>query len=90
MALSVDASFRKVKVGDDKAIYAYVREKGGRKILVILNLSKSEQAISVTDKSLWGTAYNVFSGANDQLTNKEWKMGPWGYAVYEYAPANAN
>jgi glycosidase len=30
-ALSPDASFKKVSVGDDKAIYAFVREKSGKK-----------------------------------------------------------
>jgi alpha-amylase len=90
IALSADALFRKVKVGDDKAIYSYVREKGGRKILVILNFSKSEQNIAVTDISLLGTAYNVFMGTNEQLTDKERKIEPWGYAVYEYISLNAN
>ena len=41
--------FKKVNVGDDKAIYAYVREGGGKKIFVILNLSAKEQTIKVTD-----------------------------------------
>src|SRR5262249_13744374 len=37
-ALSVDASFEKIKAGDDKAIYAFTREKNDNKIFVILNL----------------------------------------------------
>jgi alpha-amylase len=84
VALAADASFRKVIVGDEKAIYAYVREKDGKKILVILNLSKTAQAIKVKDKDLLGKPYNVFIGKAEELTDKEWKMEPWGYAVYEY------
>ena len=42
-ALAANATFKKVNVGDDKAIYAYTREGGGKKILVILNLSNNEQ-----------------------------------------------
>jgi glycosidase len=85
IALAADASFRKVAIGDDKALYAYVREKEGRKIFVILNLSKTEQTIKVADKDLLGNPYNVFTGTNEALTDKEWKIEPWGYVVYEYS-----
>ena len=83
-ALAADASFKKINVGDDKALYAYVREKDGKKIFVILNLSKKGQTITVTDKDLQGSPYNVFMGTNEALTGKPWKIEPWGYVVYEY------
>jgi alpha-amylase len=83
-ALSADASFKKVSVGDDKALYAYVREKDGKKIFVILNLSAAEQTITVKDKDLLGTPYNVFMGNNEPLTEKAWKIEPWGFVIYEY------
>lgn len=88
VALAADAAFRKIKAGDDKAVYAYVREKAGKKILVILNLSKKEQAITITDKDLQGNPYNVFMGTNEPLTEKEWKIEPWGYVIYEYTPVD--
>ncbi|MCB9056046.1 MAG: hypothetical protein H6549_09295 [Chitinophagales bacterium] len=84
VALAVDASFKKINVGDENALYAYVRKKGGKKIFVILNFSDKEQTVKVTDKSLLGNPYNVFMGTNEELSNKEWKMEPWGYVVYEY------
>ncbi len=59
-ALATDASFRKVSVGDDKALYAYVREKGKDKVLVILNLSNKEQTISIKDSTLVGNPMNLF------------------------------
>ena len=83
-ALASDASFKKVNIGDPKALYAYLREKEGKRVLVILNLSKKEQTIKVTDKSLHGDPYNVFMGTNEPLSDKEWKIEPWGYVVYEY------
>jgi alpha-amylase len=83
-ALAADANFKKTNAGNDKAIYAYVREADGKKIMVILNLSPKEQKIKITDPGLLGNAYNVFMGTNERLTNKEWKIEPWGYAVYEY------
>jgi len=83
-ALSPDAVFKKLNIGDEKAIYAFVREKSGKKILVILNLSSKEQSVAVTDKSLTGKPFNVFSGSKEQLSGKPWMIEPWGYAVYEY------
>ncbi|RZL04564.1 MAG: DUF3459 domain-containing protein, partial [Hymenobacter sp.] len=58
-ALAADASFRKVKVGDERAVYAYVREKAGKKVLVILNLSAKPQTITVQEKALQGKPYNL-------------------------------
>ena len=83
-ALSADAAFRKVNVGDSAAIYAYVREKSGKRVLVILNLSANEQEITVADKSLRGNPYNLFMGNKEQLRETPWKIEPWGYVVYEY------
>ena len=83
-ALSADATFRKVNVGDEKSLYAYVRQKGSQRIFVILNFSTSEQTITINDNSLLGNPFNVFSESNETLTQKSWKMKPWGYVVYEY------
>lgn len=83
-ALAADASFKKVVVGDEKALYAYTREKNGKKVFVILNLSAKEQTIKVTDPSLHGKPYNVFMYTNEPLTDAEWKIEPWGYVVYVY------
>jgi glycosidase len=83
-ALAADASFKKIVVGDEKALYAYTREKNGKKVFVILNLSPKEQTIKVTDASLHGKPYNVFMYTNEPLTDAEWKIEPWGYVVYVY------
>lgn len=84
VALSSDASFRKVQVGNKKCIYSYVRQKNGKKVFVILNLSPKEQTITVNDKSLLGNPYNIFMRQHELLSNKPWKIEAWGYAVYEY------
>ena len=83
-ALAADASFRKVSVGDERAVYAYVREKDGHKVLVILNLSAKPQTIVVKEPGLQGTPYNLFMYTNEPLTAKPWQVDPWGYVVYEY------
>lgn len=83
-ALAVDASYKKINAGDPKAVYAYKREKDGKKVLVILNLSKAAQKIKITDKDLHGNPYNLFMGTNEPLADREWQIEPWGYVVYEY------
>jgi glycosidase len=84
-ALATDASFRKVSVGDDKALYAYVREKGKSKVLVILNLSAKEQTITIKDNSLVGEPMNLFLGAKEPFKlNHSFNIEPWGYIVCEY------
>jgi len=83
-ALAADASFKKINAGDPKAVYSFVREKDGKKVFIILNLSNTQQKIKVKDKDLQGNPYNVFKGTNEPLSDKEWKIEPWGYVVYEY------
>ena len=83
-ALSANTSFKKVLVGDEKAVYAYVREKGNKKVFVILNFSGIEQSVSLKESSLLGKAYNVFEEKEVFLNAKERKIKPWGYEIYEY------
>jgi glycosidase len=83
-ALAANAVFRKVSLGDEKAIYAYIRQKGTNRILVILNLSDKEQTISIKEKGLSGKPYNVFMGRREPLGTAPWKLEAWGYAVYVY------
>lgn len=82
-ALAADASFTKVSAGNDEAVYAFTRQKGENKILVILNLSPDEQEIAVKDAALHGTHYNVFMYTKEPLTEQPWKLEPWGYVIYE-------
>jgi len=84
LALAADASFKKLIVGNDKAVYSFVREANGKKILVITNLSSKEQSIKINEGSLYGNPYNLFMGRNETLDGHEWKLEPWGYVVYVY------
>ena len=83
-ALAANAAFKRINAGDSSAIYAYSREAGGKKILVMLNLSAKEQVVKLTDPSLYGEPYNVFMKGKEKLSDKEWKMPAWGYKVYVY------
>jgi glycosidase len=83
-ALAANAGFRKVAAGDSTAVYAYIREAKDKRVLVILNLSPVVQTVHVAEAGLQGEALNVFTGKQEQLSAKEWKMEPWGYAIYAY------
>lgn len=84
-ALAVDASFRKLKTEDDDKVYAYVREKEGNKVLVILNLSGEAVETTIDDESLKGKAENVFQGKTENFDPAApVKLNAWGYFVYSY------
>ncbi len=84
-ALAADASYKKLKTGNDMAIFAYVREKAGHKIAVILNLSAEPQRFTIDDNSIYGNPANIFLGVKEKVgANHVFNMEPWEYIVYEY------
>jgi glycosidase len=83
-ALAANAPFRKVSAGDSLQVYAYVRESGKNKVLVVTNLSAKEADIKITDPGLKGPAANIFNHNSEDPTAMGWKMEPWGYAVFVY------
>jgi len=83
-ALAADASFRKVNLGDERSVYAFVRQKGSDKILVILNLSGKVQDISIQDNTLFGNPYNVFTEKKETWNTASRKIEAWGYKVLVY------
>ncbi len=84
-ALATDASFKKVSVGDSTAFYAFVREKQGHKIAVVLNLSGKTQSVKIENALLIGNPLNVFMGIREKLTEgHSFNIEPWGYIIYNY------
>lgn len=84
-ALQYNAAYRRLTVGANDAIYAYMRQKDQHKVLVVLNLSKRAQQFSIADTAIVGKPLNVFLGVNEPLdTLHQFSMGPWGYMVYDY------
>lgn len=83
-ALASDAKFTKVDAGSPNALYAFTKEKGGKKVLVVVNLSKQGQTVHIADKSLDAKAHNVFLMNDESPAAQDWKIDPWGYAIYEY------
>ncbi len=84
-ALAANASFTKLETNMDNNIYAFMREKDGNKVVVVLNLSPTPQTFKFKNASVNGEPRNVFTGNTDHLSTDSQKSLPdWGYAVYEY------
>jgi glycosidase len=84
-ALAADAAYEKIPTANDEAIFAYTRQKGTHKILVVLNLSDQPQHFTIKEKEIYGYPLNVFSNKKEKLFNNHvYTMKPWDYLVYEY------
>ena len=84
-ALAADASYKKLITANDMAIFAYVREKAGHKVSVILNLSNQPQQFTIKDKAIYGNPMNVFLGMKEKVNaNHVFSIEPWGFIVYDY------
>lgn len=81
-ALAANASFKKLRTSNDAAMYAFEREKGGNKVLVVLNLSKMQQKFTWKDQPSEKEWNNIFL-LNKEPVDKGFGMEPWGYSVYE-------
>ncbi len=71
----------KIKTGNPNT-YAYVREKNGDKVVVILNLSKEEQAITLSGNDFAGDYTDIFMKQKKTVADGEkMTLAPWQYTV---------
>jgi glycosidase len=75
----------RIKTSDPEKVFAYLRKKGNKEVLVVLNLSKQKDLhFDIIDSNVTGLYKNVFSGAaNDFTRDKSFEMQAWEYLVYE-------
>lgn len=84
-ALAADASYTKLASSADNSVFAYKREKDGKKVVVILNLSKQPQKFTIKDPSIYGEPMNVFMGVKEKVNaDLQFSIEQWGYIVYDY------
>jgi glycosidase len=85
VADAASAPALKLRTSDDASIFAFLRGKGEREVLVILNLTnKKNLRFDLVDDRIKGTYTNIFSGAeNDFTIEKSFEMQPWEFLVYE-------
>lgn len=83
-ALATDAKYTKLVSTNDDAIFAFTKEKEGKKVLVILNLSGKPQTTTLKG-AIAGNPQNVFEAKAEKLTDgQSFTLAPWGYKVYSY------
>ena len=75
----------RIKTTDSKNVFAYLRKKDDKEILVILNLSANNDIqVDITDDMVKGKYKNIFSGSiEDFPLNRKLSMQAWEYLVYE-------
>jgi alpha-amylase len=75
----------RIKTTGGKNIFAYLRKKGNKEVLVVLNLSPQKDLhFEITDEMVTGLFKNAFSdAANDFTAEKNFEMQGWEYLVYE-------
>lgn len=84
-ALAANAGFIKLTTDKDAAIYAFVREKDGKKVFVLLNLSKDAQTVTINNALIDGKAKELFTDkAADLKSGTAMSLPAWGYQVYVY------
>lgn len=75
-------SLNRLATGKDEAVYAFTRQKGDDRVLVVLNLSKDKQKIDI--KGANGNYQDVFSGKEHVVGDElQLELPAWGYKVYE-------
>jgi glycosidase len=77
-------SLTRVTSSDNKAVYAFLREKNGDKVFVILNLTGEPVTVTLKGKDYTGEYQNVFSGESVSFRkNAEVALEGWEYRVME-------
>lgn len=84
-ALAANASFTRLNTGNDDNVYAFLRQRNGKKVLVVTNLSATPQTFSIGNASVAGASTNVFDNTSENITaGEKMQLPAWGYVVYEY------
>lgn len=73
----------KISSTNDSSIFAFVREKGKNKVLVVLNLSDKSQDVTLTNDVMKDKYKNLFTGIKTSIKAQyDFKLTPWEYQVY--------
>jgi len=86
-ALRTGAAMHRVASTENDSIYALIREAGGRRVLVLLNLTARDTSADFFDPALAGTWSNAFSAERISLTaGTSFSLRAWEYRVLLSVP----
>ena len=73
----------KIPTGNDENIYAFIREKEGDKVVVIINLSSKEQKAKLGGSNFAGEYKDIFAKKQTKLSEgMEMTLKAWEYFVF--------
>ncbi len=73
---------QKMTTNKDDSVYAFLREKNGDKVVVILNLSKEKQEVTLSGDTFEGAYQDVFNNRTMSLVkDMGMSLSPWAYVV---------
>jgi alpha-amylase len=83
-ALAANASFTKLRTGNDEKVYAFYRKSGDNVVLVLLNLSNTAHTAGLTDsdRNTINGQYHLMGETQKQSLPSSFNLAPWGYAVW--------
>ena len=74
----------RIPTSNDKAVFAFTREKDSDKILAIYNFTDKEQNIVLSGENYVGSYIDIFNGKQKSFSaNEEIELESWGYFVFE-------
>jgi glycosidase len=68
--------------GDPKNIFSFSRESGGKKVVVVLNLSAISQKVTLQGIGSGKKGFNIFNEMEIAEDGMELSLAPWDYKVY--------
>jgi alpha-amylase len=84
-ALASNASYKKMNSSDSSRVFAFAREKDGKKAVIILNMSNSAKPFTINEPGVAGEPLNVFMGVKEKVSSThQFSIEPWGFIVYDY------
>jgi glycosidase len=76
-------NLKRIHTQSNKEIYAFLREKDGNKVLVILNLTPKPQNVDMSDHTVIGTYANAFTGETISIEDESiFSLKPWEYVIF--------
>ena len=76
-------SFAKIATDNDDKIYAFTRQNGANRVLVVVNLSEQPQTVTLKNASVAGQYTDAFDNSKASLSvSPTLKLAGWKYRVY--------
>ena len=75
----------RIKTTDSKNVFAYLRKKDDKEVLVLLNLSaENNLPVEITDEMVKGVFKNSFAGSTTNFTtDRKLSVHAWEYLIFE-------